>query len=470
MIKVIEKLKKEVEKNPNNIAYIINGEKITYKELWDKALYYSNYLKREGISPVIIYGNKEISVLISMLSCIFAKRAYINIDYNIPLERLGNIINITKSSLILSDSQINIDNVSCLSLNELTKFEKNEIKDNNNDIVYIIFTSGTTGIPKSIYINETNLNNFVDWVSNLEELSSYKNIIVLNTASFSFDLSVADIFYSLCNGHTLIALNSGIDDNYERVFNIIKDINMIVLTPTFIKYLILNKDFNNSNYPMLKCIYSCGEQLEVKVARKLLELFPDLNLINAYGPTEATSAISAIRIENDMLCNDLLPVGNINNLASNVFIIDNEIVIKGKSVFNGMLSNNVKGFFLEGNINCYKTGDIGFIKNDLLYVKGRIDNQIKYKGYRIEIEEIELTINNIKGVKDVVVIPKYNNYIIKTIKAYIIPDNDISIDYIKRELKNKLPLYMVPKSIIFVDSFPINKNGKIDRKALSNYD
>ena len=464
---MIEKIKEQVEKNPNNIAYIVDNEKITYKELYEKALFYSNYLKKEGSNPVIIYGNKEIDVLIAMIACILSKRAYINIDYNTPIERIKTIKKMTKSNLIISNKKI--EDLDCLKLDELKIIgDRKELK-NDNDIIYIISTSGTTGIPKLVPINNTNLNNFINWISNLDDLSQYKNINVLNTASFSFDLSVTDIFYSLCNGHTLITFNKNINE-FDELFHILKDIDMIVLTPTFLKLLLLNKDFNNINYKRLKCIYSCGERLEAKLAKKIMELFPNIKIINAYGPTETTSAVSAIRITKDMLNKELLPVGNINNLASEIEIKNDEIIIKGDSVFNGYLSNNSSGFFIDKSINCYKTGDIGYIKNDLLYIKGRKDSQIKYKGYRIELNEIESNINSIDGVKDSVVIAKYNNLSVKSIKAFIITEKDIKIDYIKQELKNKIPSYMIPKSIEFIEKFPINKNGKIDRKALCSYD
>ena len=348
MIKLIEKLKKQVEKNPNNIAYIINDEKISYKELYDKAIYYSNCLTREGTSPVIIYGNKELYVLISMISCIIAKRTYVNIDYNTPLDRLKKIIELIKPTLVISNNSIDLDGINCHSLESLEKYKNENIKINKNNNIYIIFTSGTTGIPKGLPINDKNLNSFIDWISNLDGLDQYKNIKILNTANFSFDLSVADIFYSLCNGHTLVGFNKGIE-NADYLFNLLKEIDMIVLTPTFLKYLLLNNDFNSKNYPKLKCIYSCGEELETKVAKKVLEAFHNINLINAYGPTEATSAVSGIRIKEEMLNNKLLPVGDINNLASNIEIVDNEIIIKGKSVFDGYLFNNN---------NCYKENSI----------------------------------------------------------------------------------------------------------------
>ncbi len=466
---MINLIKKVVEKNPNKIAYIVNDESITYKELWNKASEYGELLKRQGNSPVVIYGNKNINVVISILACIIANRPYVPVGSCTPLYRLKQIIDLTKSSLVLTENQLSLDDIECITLDKLNKYKKENIKEKENEIVYIIFTSGSTGIPKGVPISKTNLNNFITWISNLKPLCKYKEVNVLNQASFSFDLSVADFYYSLCNGHTLIALDCDIQEEYNKVFDTIKKINVAIITPTFMKMLLLNKDFNSNNYPYLKCVYFCGEQLEVKTARKLLEAFPNLKIINAYGPTEATSAVSGIQITKEMVDTlSLLPVGEVTNFATDILIDKDEIILKGDSVFNGYLGDYIGGYYKEDNINCYKTGDIGYIEDGKLYCKGRKDTQVKYKGYRIELNDIEYNINLIKDVKDCAVIAKKDGDLItKTIKAFVVVENNHDENYIKDELEKLIPSYMMPKTIKIVDSLPINRNGKIDRKALS---
>lgn len=466
---MIDKIKKVVELYPDKIAYKVNNQIITYRKLWKYSNEYANSLIRQGTSPVIIYGNKDISVIISILSCILANRSYVVVGTYIPMYRLEQIIDLTKSTLILSDISISCDNIECLSLDELKKYENQDIKENNNDIIYIIFTSGSTGVPKGVPISKENLNNFIDWISNLKPLCDYHDINVLNQANFGFDLSVCDLFYSLCNGHTLIAFDNDFQ-NYNKIFDILKEIDVAVMTPTFIKLCFLNQNFNENNYAKLKCIYFCGEQLEVKTVKKLFESFPNLKVINAYGPTEATSAVSGILITKDMVNSlKILPVGEINTSATKILIVDDEIVLKGKSVFNGYLGDNIGGYYKEGYINCFKTGDIGYIEDGKLYCKGRKNNQIKYKGYRIELSEIEYYLNLIDGVRECAVIAKYDdNLVVKTIKAFVVVDNNIDDMYIKKELEKYLPIYMIPKSIKIIDKLPINHNGKIDRKVLND--
>ena len=466
---MINKIKKIVSLNPNKIAYKVNDDCITYKELWSCAYDYAQLLKRQGISPVIIYGHKNISVVISILACVIADRTYVPVGSCTPLYRVKQIIEITNSSLVLTDNNVSLKGIDCFSLDGLKQYEKYDIKENSNDIVYMIFTSGSTGVPKGVPISKSNLNNFIDWISNLKPLCDYKDINVLNQASFSFDLSVADFYYSLCNGHTLIALDSDIQEDYDEIFNLMSEIDVAVMTPTFMKLCLLNKDFNELKYPKFKCVYFCGEQLEVKTAKKIYEVFPNLKIINAYGPTEATSAVSGILITKEMANSlQLLPVGEVNTFATDIEIIDDEIVLKGKSVFSGYLGNYIGGYYNENNVNCYRTGDIGYIEDGKLYCKGRKDSQVKYKGYRIELNDIEYNINLINGVKECAVVAKYNeNLVVKTIKAFVVVDNSQDANYVKTELEKYIPAYMMPKTIKIIDKLPINQNGKVDRKALS---
>lgn len=466
---MINKINKIVEKNPNKIAYKVNDEYITYKDLWSYAYDYAQLLKRQGTSPVIIYGHKNISVVVSILACILADRTYVPVGSCTPLYRVKKIVEITNSSLVLTDNNVKLENIDCYNLDGLKKYENCDIKENKNDIVYMIFTSGSTGIPKGVPISKTNLNNFIDWISNLDPLCEYKDINVLNQASFSFDLSVADLYYSLCNGHTLVALDSDIHEDFNEVFNLMSEIDVAVMTPTFMKLCLLNEDFNDKKYPNFKCVYFCGEQLEVKTVQKIFAAFPNLKIINAYGPTEATSAVSAITITKEMANKlKLLPVGEVSTFATDIEIIDDEIVLKGKSVFGGYLADYIGGFYKENGINCYKTGDIGYIEDGKLYCKGRKDSQVKYKGYRIELNDIEYNINLIKGVKECAVVAKYNeDSVVKTIKAFVVVEDGIDNNYVKQELEKYIPGYMMPKTIKIIDKLPINQNGKIDRKALS---
>ncbi len=469
---MIKRLEEVFKRNKNNIAYKINNQCITYGKLWNESTKLALSLKCQDTNPIIIYGHKSIEMVVSILASLIANRAYIPIDFQTPIDRITKIIEMTNASLIIKNEELDFSKIECLNIEKINEKYNGCIPKNTsfNKTAYIIFTSGSTGTPKGVPISYDNLINFINWISSLKILKDYNKINVLNQASFSFDLSVADFYYSFFNGHTLVALDKNAQNDYNSIFNIIKNekINLMVMTPTFIKMLLLNNEFNFENFPELKCMYFCGEQLEVTTAKNIKKHFPMIDIINAYGPTEATSAVSAIVINDEMLEKEYLPVGDIKNAAVNISIIKDEIVLKGNSVFDGYIGNYIGGHYKEQNVNCYLTGDLGYIENDMLYCKGRKDNQIKYKGYRIELGDIENNLLKINGISEAVVVAKYkpNSQIVKTIKAYVTIKKEITVEDIKQEAEKILPKYMIPKSIIILDKIPVNKNGKYDRKKL----
>ncbi len=468
MINILDILKK----GKNQILYKIDNDQITYKEAYKQVLTLSTNLKKQDTTPVILYGHKSINQFISILSCVVAKRCYIPIDKFTPKERIKEIIKKTNATLLIKNENIKINNIEALTIEEInTKYKYNKIrKINTNNKAYIIFTSGSTGNSKGVPITYNNLNHFTNWLLKLKEFTDCNNLNILSQASFSFDLSVMDIYFSLIKNNTIIALNNNSSTKLNYIYKTINDnnINFLIMTPTFIKMLLTDNSFNEKNYPSIKYMFFCGELLEVETAKKIKERFSKTKIINAYGPTEATCFVSLIEIKNNMLKNKYLPVGRITTSSVKIKIENKEIILKGKSVFNGYLDIKTDNCYKEKNTNCYKTGDIGEIKSNYLYCLGRVDNQIKYQGYRIELEDIENNLLKIKGIKEAVVVAKYKEEsIVKLIKAFIVIDKKITTDDIKKELSKLIPNYMIPKQIIFLNKIPINNNGKYDRKKLS---
>ena len=462
-----------LKEGKDKILYKINNDTITYKEAYDKVLELSNNLKKQGTSSVIIYGHKSVNQLISILSCIIAKRCYIPIDLCTPIARIEEIIKKTNSTLLIKNEPLEIKNIESLTLEEVN----NKYKDiytfykQLNKYAYVIFTSGSTGNSKGVPITYNNLNNFINWITKIKELKQCKNITILSQASFSFDLSVMDIYFSIYKKNTIIAIDDNSSESLDTTLKIIKKekINFLIMTPTFIKILLLEKKFNSINFKNIEYMFFCGESLETVVAKKIKERFPKIVLLNAYGPTEATCCVTLTEITHEMLELDYLPVGKITTSACTIETNNNEIILKGKSVFQGYLDTKSNNYHQENHINCYKTGDIGTIKNNLLYCKGRKDSQIKYQGYRIELGDIENNLLKIKEIREAVAIAKYkeNTNIVRLIKAYIVLEKQITKEQIKNKLRELIPNYMIPKSIEILDKIPINHNGKYDRKKLN---
>lgn len=463
-----EELRRKLQLNSNKIFYKINDEVITYGELLERASLLCDYLKSD-CSTVVLYGHKSIDMIVSIIGCILAGRCYVPVDIFTPKDRINKIVELSKSTLVINNSNNDLDiDYDVEIISNINNLPSRDSCINLNEYCYMIFTSGSTGVPKGVPISYSNLYNFIEWISCIDGFQ-YDCCNVLNQASFSFDLSVTDFYYALFNGHTLVGSEKCLQDDLSSFLEYVRInfVDVMVITPTFMKYLLLDKGFVEDNYPSLKSIYFCGEVLDTDVVRKIYDRFSNVKVINAYGPTEATSAVSSVVITREMLDYERLPVGEVSKCNNDIIIFDKEIVIKGKSVFSGYLGGIVGGHFLEDDVNCYKTGDIGIIDGDYLYCLGRSDNQIKLNGYRIELEEIEKVINNITGVNNSCVVAKKDKSgKVKHLKAFVC--GDVTLDEVNSCLISKVPSYMVPKFIEIVSSLPVNNNGKLDRKKIES--
>jgi Non-ribosomal peptide synthetase modules and related proteins len=476
----INRIKSNCLKLKSKTVYICGESNLTYGELWEKATNLAAFLESNGSSPVIVYGHKSPYMIISFLACIISGRAYVPCDISVPPLRIESIISATKSELMIATEAYESENLAVINIGKLWQIcdSKNEclISEDGSRTAYVIFTSGSTGTPKGVPISINNLDHFINWVTSIPAVSILENGIVFNQVAFSFDLSVADLYISLVRGHTLFASARHEQQDLALLFQRLKlsGSMLIVCTPTFIQMCLSDAAFNRELLPDLQVVFLCGEVFPVKTAEKLFDRFPGIKLINAYGPTEATCAVAAVEITEEMFPCPALPVGEINHAAVRISIMDGEkelpdgecgeIMLHGDSVSSGYLGESCRPFAGDKN---YLTGDIGKIQNGYLYYSGRIDEQIKYKGYRIEPMEIECCINEIEGIVNAIVIPVEGRHQkIVMLVAFAEKTEDITADSIKMELSKKLPYYMIPKTIIFIDQIPMNSNGKCDRKAL----
>ena len=481
-MKLLEKL--ETYKTSEKIALKSEKDVLTYKELWEYSDSLADYLSKnlKKKEPLVVYGHKNPFMIVCFLACVKSGHAYCPVDISISQERLNDIVNTVKPEIVLSCTDKKIDGFNTLTIYDIIKISKevNEIIDKNTyvkeeDIFYIIFTSGSTGTPKGVKISYQSLNNFIKWISTLDAKKNGQKIY-LNQAPFSFDLSVMDLYLSLYNEGELILIEKDIQSDYSKLFDRFKSnlINTWVSTPSFVDICLASEDFNDKLLPELDTFLFCGEILTKKTAEILLKKFPKAKVYNTYGPTESTVAVTSIKITQEIIEKyDALPVGKPKE-GTEILIDNEEMIIVGDTVSNGYLKNPVltnEKFSIINSQRAYRTGDKGFFLDDLLFYSGRIDNQIKLNGYRIELEDIENNMMRVDGVSKVAVLPKYEEDKVKYLTAYCIYTKEISsklkaIAEIKEELKNYIPSYMVPKKIVFIEKIPTNNNGKIDRKKL----
>ena len=435
---------KYVEKqNPGKTAYISSSGSLTYGELIHGAKCLA-YDLRGSKTPVIVSGHKESFMITAFLACLMCGRAYVPCDSCFPEERKKCISEITGS-----DTEIN-------SATVFGDTETEEYCGDDNDTAYIIFTSGSSGKPKGVPVRRNSLKNFIGWMNSLNAMKAAANGRVLNQARFSFDLSVADIYFSLSNGLTLCALTSleqSSPADLERKISEY-DPSVMVITPTFAKYCLCMGEFSKRYMPSLRTVFFCGEILEPGTVSKLFSRFPGVRIINAYGPTEATCAVTACEITEDMTKLKSLPCGDGNSSCS-IRIDAGEIVLSGEAVFDGYIG-------AKEMIDEYYTGDMGRFENGCLFCDGRKSGYIKYAGYRIETEEIRKAALQLEGVSQCTVKPVYSSSgTVTAISCAVVAPGKTPAD-IKQWLGNYLPPYMIPGQIRVCDRISFNENGKQD--------
>lgn len=451
-------------------AYICGEKRLTYAKLYEEAERAAAVLKAQGGGAVAVLGNKEPEMIISILACIMARRAYVPLEDNLPQARIVAAIRQAECTLVLKNGSACPDcGIPCSSLAELEHATKKPADGGaQNETAYIIFTSGSTGTPKGVPISYANLGNFTRWICSDEVLSGFEHPVVFSPASFGFDLSVAGIYYALSAGGTIVTVSREEQKSFDGIFTALQknSAEIAVLTPTFMKLCLLNADFNEENFPRLRCCWFCGERLEKVLCEKLLRRFPSLKIINAYGPTEATCAVCSAMITAETLAaGEPLSVGDISSAACKIEIENGEIILSGTSVFGGYIgaAERIGGRFA--------TGDLGEIRGGKLYCTGRADGRIKYKGYRIELGDIEANILAVGGVRACCAVAKRSkNGDTAYIKVFVSAEPTLGEETLRTALKSALPEYMIPKVIEFLPQLPVNEHGKTDRRLLEHYE
>ena len=497
---VINQIDAIAQKTGDLIAYDELGRTHTYAQLKsasDSLAAYIDSLNLPTGAPIMVYGGQQFEMLASFLGSVKSGHAYIPVDKSSADERLTDILEIGKPALVIAVDMlpITITSVPVIDPKELSHIFDEETPYQITHSVaadenfYIIFTSGTTGKPKGVQISHRNLISFADWMLG-DDFHWPENSQVLSQPPYSFDLSVMDWAPALLSSSTLKALSKETADDFKTLFATLPtlDLNIWVSTPSFADVALLDPNFTQENLPQLTHFLFCGEVLTSTTAQKLLSRFPNATVYNTYGPTEATVAVSGLPITEAVIAaNDKMPIGYVK-ADTTIKIQDHdgqdvpvgetgEIVICGPSVSKGYLNNpemTNKAFFKTAdNKQGYKTGDLGFYENGILYYSGRKDFQIKLNGFRIEIEDIENNFRKLENINNVAVLPVFNEENkISHLTAFVVlnVENELSnlknSTLIKTELKKFIPEYMIPRNIKILKQFPLNTNGKIDRKKL----
>lgn len=479
-------------------------ETITYSELWsysDKIAGHINETVDNDKQPIVVYGHKSPLMLAAFLACVKTGHPYCPVDVSMPQERLKDIVEASETKLLIAmvDTEVTAANkwtmadVNAMVAEDVRKLPKDNYVS-GSDVYYIIFTSGSTGKPKGVMITADCLDNYLDWMEQIINRSTdKKQLTYLNQAPFSFDLSVMDTYTSLYTGGTIWSMEKRLQEDMGLMHAKLKEsgLNVWVSTPSFMNVCLLNKEFNGENLPDFTTFLFCGEVLTNKTARELMKRFPNAEVINTYGPTESTVAVTEVVINDEMAGSEHpLSIGY-DKPGTKIFIMDDkytypgkpegekgEIVIAGNTVAAGYLNQpelTADKFFKlstpDGDMWAYKTGDEGYKEKELLYYCGRMDFQIKLNGYRIELGDIESNILEMDDVTYCVVLPIEKRGEVKGLAAFVTLDHPVEDEFeysqsVRKYIAEKLPHYMVPKKCIVLDEMPMTNNGKADRRAL----
>ncbi len=452
--------------NSSSKVAIVNSKKsCTWAELSEKIAQftqeYQSLICAGKNNPLVIYGHKEIEFVVAIYACLLNKIPFIPVDNIYPLSRVNDICEISKACYVYhADSG---------------KFEQRSDKVlelAEQDLAYLIFTSGTTGKPKGVQIGRESVYNLMLWMK--EQLTLSSPNVFMNQAPFAFDLSMYEIFGNLAYQGTIV-LNSRDDiqnPTYWLDYLADNQISTWVSTPSFALQQVMNPKFNQEKLPSLKEFLFCGEKLTKQVVSFLFKKFPNIRIINTYGPTEATVATTYIDITPQMLeAEEDLPIGY-PVLNSTLTIENEEILISGIHVMRGYLNNPTENskHNLDGKNRTYRTGDYGFEKEGIFYCKGRIDEQIKLNGYRIELAEIENKILSLSQFDlqkvAVIALKRANGAVLRLVACYTSQVEQINDNDIKESLQEILPVYMIPSEFVKVDEIPVSTNHKVDKKKL----
>ena len=501
---MIEAIEHFAQVQPDFPVYDILGQVHTYGDLKKDSDSLAAQIDRLGLpdkSPVVVFGGQEYEMLATFVALTKSGHAYIPIDSHSALERVAAIVEVAEPSLIIAINDFPLADVTApiFSAEQVqTAFREGASYElshpvQGDDNYYIIFTSGTTGKPKGVQISHNNLLSFTNWMIMDKEFATPERPQMLAQPPYSFDLSVMYWAPTLALGGTLFALPSAVTQDFKQLFETILSLPIAIWTstPSFADMALLSDDFNSQKLPQLTHFYFDGEELTVKTAQKLRDRFPQARIINAYGPTEATVALSAVAVTDEMLQNcKRLPIGY-TKADSPTFVIDEEgqkvpngqqgeIIVCGPAVSKGYLNNPEKtaeAFFEFEGLPAYHTGDVGSMTDEgLLLYGGRMDFQIKFNGFRIELEDVSQNLNKSKYVESAVAVPRYNkDQKVQNLLAYVILKDGVAEQFereiditkaIKEDLQDIMMSYMMPSKFLYRETLPLTPNGKIDIKGL----
>ena len=483
---------------PDKKAITFGTQATTYKQLNERANQLAALLIKHGVKKgdkVAFALDRSAEMVISLLAIMKTGAVYIPIDPQFPLNRINYMLEDSQAVVLLTSKKYKGNYQSAakelITEDEWPKLQNYpatdpEVAVNGNDLVYILYTSGSTGMPKGVQIAHHNLVNFLYSMQKAPGIGADDKLLAVTT--ISFDIAGLELFLPLLTGAEIVLADTATAKDGRALLDIIKNEQVTIMQATPYTWRILLEAGWDNSAP-LKVICG-GEALPQELSQKLLT--HATSLWNVYGPTETTiwSTVKQLTAEDKVIS-----IGNpINNTS--IYILDNflkplapgiagEIYIGGEGVAKGYLNRPEltaekfidDPFTKQPGDKMYRTGDLGkFMPNGEIECLGRLDAQVKIRGYRIETGEIEYQLAQVPGIKEAVVIARADKFGVDKLVAFAVVEysGDAAntatlVQTWKEVLKNSLPDYMVPDNFIIVPAMPLTPNGKVDKKALAKH-
>ncbi|MEH1779521.1 MAG: amino acid adenylation domain-containing protein [Nostoc sp.] len=483
----------QVERTPDSIAVVFADQQLSYCELNARANQLAHYLQALGVKPEVLVGicvERSFLMVIGLLAILKAGGAYIPLDPSYPQERIAFILEDTQAPVFLTQESLleampqHKAKVVCLDTDWQTiaqQTQENLLSVVTTDnLAYVIYTSGSTGRPKGVMIQHASTVAMLDWANKTFAMSAMQG--VLASTSICFDLSVFEVFVPLCCGGKVILIENAL---LLPTLPTTLDVTLINTVPSVILQLLRTDGIPAS----VQIVNVAGEPLHNKLVQQLYQQDNIQKVFNLYGPSEDTTYSTFAWIHKDT--SNTPPIGRpIHN--TQIYLLDQNLqpvpvgvpgmlYIGGAGLARGYLNKaelTADKFIPNPYANLpgerlYKTGDQArYLPNgDIEYI-GRVDYQVKVRGFRIELLEIEAVLLEYPAVQEAVVAVHFSQVDSQQIVAYVVPqiEQTLTIPELRSFLEAKLPSYMVPAAFVILSALPLTPNGKVNRQALPTPD
>ncbi len=492
-------LDKSADKFPDKPAFVDENKTVTFSKLRQRAMALATQMIRKGLfkRPVVVYLEKGVDVLVSFMGAAYSCNFYSPIDIDMPVSRVNKILEVLQPSLVVTTAALQdafksynyegdyliFEEASALPADKQA-IDATRGRGIDTDLLYVLFTSGSTGVPKGVTINHRSVIDYIDWVTETFEITQQDSFG--NQAPFYFDNSILDIYSTIKTGATTYIIPKNLFAQPVPLLEYLKEkkINTIFWVPSALIVVAKLKAFRNVDLSdTLQRVLFCGEVMPNKQLNIWRKFLPDVLYANLYGPTEITDACTYYIVEREFADDEPLPIG-IPMANTDILILNDkdepvsgdevgELCVRGTSLSMGYYNNpeKTREAFVQNPLNpcvpetIYRTGDLVKYNDygEIVYLS-RKDFQIKHMGHRIELGEIETAVSSLPEIALCCCL-----YDEKRQKIVLFIEEELDKAYINGQISRLVPEYMLPNKVVTLQKMPINANGKIDRVKLKEF-